>query len=134
MNREQKGVEGSYPLMRKIKVKCATLLLAVAGLLFLAPSTARAEILWDMPVAKDPQPYYKGSHGRLDRAEVMRLQRALAERGLYKGKIDGIWGGKTTQALLDYQSINNLPLTGSLSAETLYDFGIGRQPGMCPCP
>jgi peptidoglycan hydrolase-like protein with peptidoglycan-binding domain len=51
-------------------------------------------------------------------------QHALAERHLYDGKVDGVWGAKTEAALRDFQSRNNLQATGELNRETEDALGI----------
>lgn len=60
----------------------------------------------------------------LQKSDVKKLQTALKSRGFYKGSIDGIWGGQTSQAILDYQSVNELPLTGTVNFGTLEDLGV----------
>jgi peptidoglycan hydrolase-like protein with peptidoglycan-binding domain len=55
----------------------------------------------------------------LDRAVVTDLQRALAERGLYKGAIDGISGSRTRAAISAYQKVEGLAVTGEPSAGIL---------------
>lgn len=56
--------------------------------------------------------------------DVMKLQKALRARGYYHGKIDGLWGGQTTQAILDYQGANEQALTGTMTPATLTDLGV----------
>ncbi len=43
------------------------------------------------------------------RADTRRVQQALAAQGLYKGKIDGIWGRKSKAALLRFRASVALP-------------------------
>ena len=54
---------------------------------------------------------------RLDN-ELSVAQEILRAMGLYSGRIDGIYGPKSRQALLDYQYQNALSLTGVLDLET----------------
>lgn len=60
----------------------------------------------------------------LSRRDVRKVQRSLAADGFYKGRIDGIWGEQTSQAILEYQSAHQQPRTGSMTVETLQEFGI----------
>lgn len=55
-------------------------------------------------------------------ADVAILQRQLASSGYYKGAIDGLFGPKTYQAVKDFQSDNNLTVTGIADSRTLVHF------------
>jgi peptidoglycan hydrolase-like protein with peptidoglycan-binding domain len=50
---------------------------------------------------------------------VADLQRALGERGLYDGKVDGLFGARTRAAISAYEKSQGLPVTGVPSAEVL---------------
>jgi hypothetical protein len=57
--------------------------------------------------------------GATSHQERMKLaQRALQAEGFYKGKIDGKWGSKSRQALVQFEKHNNLPATGKLDDNT----------------
>jgi len=58
---------------------------------------------------------------------VVAMQRSLASRNLYNGKIDGIWGAKTEAALRNFQSQNNLTVTGRLDEPTAEKLGLGPE-------
>ncbi len=60
----------------------------------------------------------------LSGSDVRKVQRSLASEGYYKGRIDGIWGKQTSQAILDYQRANLQPQTGVATVETLQEFGV----------
>jgi peptidoglycan hydrolase-like protein with peptidoglycan-binding domain len=64
------------------------------------------------------------------RDRVMLMQRALADRGLYDGKIDGISGPETRSALREFQNRNGLSATGELNVSTADALGMNgeRQP------
>jgi peptidoglycan hydrolase-like protein with peptidoglycan-binding domain len=66
----------------------------------------------------------------VSRDRVMVMQRALADRGLYDGKIDGISGPETQSALREFQNRNGLAATGELNASTADALGMNgdRQP------
>ena len=50
---------------------------------------------------------------------VADLQRGLAERGLYQGKVDGLYGAQTRAAISAYEKAQGLPVTGEASAVVL---------------
>ena len=50
---------------------------------------------------------------------IADLQRALSERGFYRGKIDGISGTRTRAAISAYEKAEGLPVTGQPSAIVL---------------
>ena len=53
-------------------------------------------------------------------SDVRKVQRSLTTQGFYTGRIDGVWGGQTSQAILDYQTAHQE--TGMVTVETLHDF------------
>lgn len=55
---------------------------------------------------------------------IKRLQTALAQRGLYKGRIDGIMGPQTRGALVKFQRGAGLPHAGYLTTDTMAALGI----------
>ncbi|HET7715773.1 MAG TPA: peptidoglycan-binding domain-containing protein [Bauldia sp.] len=50
---------------------------------------------------------------------IADLQRALSERGYYRGKIDGISGSRTRAAITAYEKAEGLPVTGQPSDAVL---------------
>jgi Putative peptidoglycan binding domain len=57
--------------------------------------------------------------GRLSRADIRNIQQKLQQDGLYHGRIDGLEGPGTKQALRAYQQQNGLPVTGTPDQQTL---------------
>ena len=55
---------------------------------------------------------------------VTGAQRALANKGLYRGPIDGIVGSRTTAAIKEFQRQNRLPGNGALTVETARRLGL----------
>jgi hypothetical protein len=55
---------------------------------------------------------------------VRNVQGALQAQGVDPGPIDGIWGPRTHQAVLEFQEANSLEATGQLNAPTLAALGI----------
>ena len=52
------------------------------------------------------------------RADAKRVQQALAAQGLYKGKIDGVWGKRSKAALARFRASLALPATAQWDADT----------------
>jgi peptidoglycan hydrolase-like protein with peptidoglycan-binding domain len=102
------------------------IIFAVALLCLITVASKAEEIIWNQPAsmpARHQNHHFRGNTV-LHRVDVRKLQRALAARGFYKSRVDGKWGGKTTQAVLDYQSVHQQPLTGTVTGETLHDLGV----------
>jgi peptidoglycan hydrolase-like protein with peptidoglycan-binding domain len=57
--------------------------------------------------------------GRFSRADIQNIQQKLQQDGLYHGRIDGLVGPATQQALRGYQQQNGLPVTGTPDQQTL---------------
>ena len=53
------------------------------------------------------------------RETLRRVQQVLAKQGLYRGKLDGMWGPGTKKAITDYQTKEKLQLTGIPDQATL---------------
>lgn len=60
---------------------------------------------------------------KLSHADVRKVQRSLYREGFYKGKIDGLWGVRTSQAILDYQAARH-PGQTAVTVDTLQEFGV----------
>ncbi len=60
------------------------------------------------------------------RDEVMQAQQKLKSEHLYNGKVDGIDGPHTQQALKQFQQKNGLQQTGQLDEETQAKLGISE--------
>jgi len=54
----------------------------------------------------------------LSQASTTIVQRALARHGEYRGKVDGVWGKGTEDALRQFQKKNNLDVTGKVDDAT----------------
>ena len=50
---------------------------------------------------------------------IADLQRALSDRGFYRGKVDGISGSRTRAAITAYEKAEGMPVTGEPSASVL---------------
>jgi hypothetical protein len=67
--------------------------------------------------------------------DIASLQRLLLEAGYLPGPIDGKWGPRSRQALLEYQKDKGLPRTGRPSRELFEHFGLKTPlyPNWCSC-
>jgi hypothetical protein len=54
---------------------------------------------------------------------VKAIQTDLANLGYYKGSIDGLYGRTTRDAVARYQNARKLPVTGTLTRQTLKSLG-----------
>ncbi len=64
--------------------------------------------------------YQKGSTGSV----VTTIQEKLSRWGYYSGKVDGIYGSKTVEAVKYFQRKNNLSVDGKCGPKTLSALGI----------
>ena len=69
------------------------------------------------PVAAQPAP--EPAAPTAAPALIADLQRALGERGFYRGKVDGISGSRTRAAISAYEKSQGLQITGQPSATVL---------------
>ncbi len=53
------------------------------------------------------------------------IQQALAEKGYYKGEVNGQWSPESTVALQQFQQEQNLHADGKLSSLSLIALGLG---------
>ena len=64
----------------------------------------------------------QGSQGSME--DTREVQQALKDKGHNPGRVDGIMGPRTQQAIRDFQQANGLPATGRLDAETAAALGV----------
>ncbi len=60
-----------------------------------------------------------------DPERYQQIQQALADRGYFKGQVNGQWGDDSTDALRRFQADQKLDDDGHLSALTLTGLGLG---------
>lgn len=53
------------------------------------------------------------------------IQKALAEKGYFKGEPNGVWGADSVTALRQFQTENNLTPDGKIGARSLIGLGLG---------
>jgi len=57
------------------------------------------------------------------------IQQALADKGYFRGPVDGAWGADSTDALKRFQREQNLEDDGKIGALSLIALGLGPQRG-----
>jgi peptidoglycan hydrolase-like protein with peptidoglycan-binding domain len=80
---------------------------------------------------------YAGAPIEVQRRVIIDAQRMLAQRGLYRSEIDGIYGPALEFSLRAYQSRIGLPVTGKFDLETLAALRLlpgAHTPGFAPGP
>jgi hypothetical protein len=70
---------------------------------------------WDYPYWYD----YPASNVTTDYGVIEDVQSALADRGYYRGVIDGILGAQSRQAIEAFQADQGLPVTGQIDGKLL---------------
>jgi peptidoglycan hydrolase-like protein with peptidoglycan-binding domain len=68
-----------------------------------------------------------GPNGQADADQVRGLQKALQDKGMNPGAIDGVSGPKTEAAIRAFQREQKLPETGRLDPQTRERLGMPRQ-------
>jgi peptidoglycan hydrolase-like protein with peptidoglycan-binding domain len=56
---------------------------------------------------------------------IRKVQQNLNQAGLYKARVDGVWGPQTEAAVRDYQQQHNFNATGELDQQTLDAMNLG---------
>ncbi len=69
------------------------------------------------PPAPAPAPPTPGNE--LSHQTVRQIQTALKHNGVYRGRVDGVWGPMTQNAVSQFQQKNGMQPTGSLDEQTL---------------
>ena len=62
----------------------------------------------------------------LSRQHVSRAQDELKDEGYFAGRINGVAGKRTHEAIREYQRVNNLKVTGHLDQQTARSLGVAR--------
>lgn len=60
-----------------------------------------------------------------DPERYQEIQKALAERGYFKGEVNGVWGDDSVDALKRFQHDQNLADDGKITALSLTGLGLG---------
>jgi peptidoglycan hydrolase-like protein with peptidoglycan-binding domain len=60
-----------------------------------------------------------------DQPRYQEIQQALADKGYFKGQVNGQWGGDSVDAMKHFQADQKLPDDGKISALGLTSLGLG---------
>lgn len=60
-----------------------------------------------------------------DPQRYQEIQKALADKGYFKGEVNGVWGADSVDALQRFQADRKLPNDGKISALSLIALGLG---------
>lgn len=60
-----------------------------------------------------------------DPERYQEIQKALADRGYFKGEVNGKWGDDSTDALKHFQADQKLPDDGKINSLSLIGLGLG---------
>jgi peptidoglycan hydrolase-like protein with peptidoglycan-binding domain len=63
----------------------------------------------------------------LDRQDIEKVQKSLADKGFHPGPADGVLGRQTRVGIREYQKSESLPVTGRLDAQTAGKLGVGPE-------
>jgi len=63
----------------------------------------------------------------LNHQEIEKLQGILRDKGFYSAKVDGLMGPKTRAGIRQYQTSEDLPVTGYVDADTAAKIGVGPE-------
>ena len=111
-------VEGELQFCRVVKTLFLRGALALAPAGFVAPTVAHCQANLVKAPLKWPSIQVSSDEGSFD-ARVAAVQYLLRARGLYKGKIDGLYGSKTIAAVKAFQHKNGLKADGVAGSKTL---------------
>lgn len=70
-----------------------------------------------------------GQQPELSQDTTRQVQQELQQDGMYKGRVDGVWGPQTQSAVRQYQQQHNLSTSGQLDSQTLASLNVGNDQG-----
>lgn len=88
-----------------------------------AASYQRSTTVVVQPSHRYPPPH-RHHHVYYSRKTVRDVQRELAKRRFYRGRIDGDFGRRTSSAIRSYQISRRLPVTGRIDRVLLHSLRI----------
>ncbi|CAA7626508.1 peptidoglycan-binding protein [Magnetospirillum sp. UT-4] len=65
-----------------------------------------------------------GQQSSMSEDTVRQMQQQLQAQGYEVGQVDGIWGPRSRQALMNFQRDQNLPATGSPDQQSMAALGV----------
>ncbi len=64
--------------------------------------------------------------GPMSQDTIRQVQQALQQAGMYRARVDGVWGPATEAAVRSYQQKHNLNASGELDSDTLASLNLGN--------
>lgn len=100
------------------------LFLAMAGALAVSPALAAG--MGEQRSEAQGSQYHSqsGQSAKMDQNTTRQVQQQLQSQGYDVGQVDGIWGAKSRQALMDFQRDKNLQASGRPDQQTLAALGV----------
>jgi peptidoglycan hydrolase-like protein with peptidoglycan-binding domain len=84
------------------------------------PDAVRAAVVTPAAAAATPAPRLVATVPAVDESTLLAgVQRGLADAGLYRGPIDGLFGPETREAISAFERLAGLPVTGRPTPELL---------------
>jgi peptidoglycan hydrolase-like protein with peptidoglycan-binding domain len=84
--------------------------------------------------AKTPARYRRARQLQPTPQRYREIQQALADRGYFRGAVDGNWGPDSIDALKRFQREQNLTDDGKIGSLSLIALGLGPPNGVLPAP
>ena len=112
-----------YVKMKVEKMKNKTILFVALAATVALGACCMAPREHHYAAANHSRTVYQVPGNELGSADVRKVQKSLTEEGFYHGKIDGVWGAETSQAILDYQTVRH-PGQTDVTVDTLEEFGV----------
>lgn len=97
------------------------LILALMGALAVSPALARGM----GEQRSDVQSHSSGQSAQLDQNTARQVQQQLQSQGYDVGQVDGIWGARSRQALMDFQRDKDMQASGRPDPQTMAALGLG---------
>ncbi|MGE5515720.1 MAG: peptidoglycan-binding domain-containing protein [Bacteroidota bacterium] len=96
------------------------IILALMGALAVSPAMARGM----GEQRSDVEHSQSGQSARLDQNTARQVQQQLQSQGYDVGQVDGVWGAKSRQALMNFQRDQNIQANGRPDRQTMAALGI----------
>jgi peptidoglycan hydrolase-like protein with peptidoglycan-binding domain len=84
-----------------------------------APSQSYASAQPSQPASAPQQ------NSEMSRDMIQQVQQKLQQQGMYRARVDGVWGPSTEAAVRSYQQQHNLSASGQLDSATLAALDMG---------
>lgn len=99
------------------------LLLAITGALAVSPALARMDEQ-QSGMQGGQTSAHQGQSAKLDQNTARQVQQQLQSQGYDVGQVDGMWGPRSRQALMDFQRDQNIRSTGRPDQQTMAALGL----------